>query len=167
MRYWPPPSPSLPQPTPACPPAHWSGHHVGPLRASCLDSLEDVHLPLHFDSLNLSHGGDEHSSAGHAVTVGWGQEREEVEVKRRWEMRAHCPLCWHYSNTHPLTRTWPGSALWHCAGTSPPPPSAGGREGWKGGHDVATADSGTPLHWGGRDGPVKGKGGQVEVTFGS
>ena len=70
------PSPSLsipPTAHPCLPPAHWSGHHVRPLGASCLDSLEDVHLPLHFDPLNLSHGGDEHSSAGHAVTVGGGR----------------------------------------------------------------------------------------------
>ena len=49
--------------------AYWSGHHVWPLRASCLDSLEDVHFTLHFDPLNLSHGSDEHTSAGHAITV--------------------------------------------------------------------------------------------------
>ena len=59
--------------------AYWSGHHVRPLRASCLDSLEDVHLTLHFDPLNLSHGGDEHTSARHAVTVGGGEEGEVVD----------------------------------------------------------------------------------------
>lgn len=48
-----------------------------PLGASCLDSLEDVHLTLHFDPLNLGHGGDKHTSAGHAVTV-WGEEKGEV-----------------------------------------------------------------------------------------
>ena len=47
---------------------------LGPLRASCLDSLEDYHLPLHFDPLNLSHGGDEHSSAGHAATTAEGRK---------------------------------------------------------------------------------------------
>ena len=75
-------APSPLQPSPAFPPAHWSGHHVRPLGASCLDSLEDVHHPLHFDPLNLSHGGDEHSSAGHAVTEGeGGQEGEEGDSK--------------------------------------------------------------------------------------
>ena len=68
-----------PQPTTACPIAYWSGHHVRPLGASCLDSLEDVHLALHFDPLNLSHGGDEHTSAGHAITVGGGEEGEVVD----------------------------------------------------------------------------------------
>ena len=60
------------QPTIACPIAYWSGHHVRPLGASCLDSLEDVHLALHFDPLDLGHGGDEHTSVGHAVAV-WGR----------------------------------------------------------------------------------------------
>ena len=50
-----------------------------PLGASCLDSLEDVHLTLHFDPLNLSHGGDEHTSAGHAITVGGGEEGEVMD----------------------------------------------------------------------------------------
>ena len=52
-----------------CPISYWSGDHVWPLRASCLDSLEDVHFTLHFDPLNLSHGSDKHTSAGHAITV--------------------------------------------------------------------------------------------------
>ena len=57
-----------------------------PLGASCLDSLEDVHLPLHFDPLNLSHGGDEHSSAGHAVTGGrTGRRGGESEEEERGE----------------------------------------------------------------------------------
>ena len=69
----------MPQPTTACPIAYRSGHHVRPLGASCLDSLEDVHLTLHFDPLNLSHGGDEHTSAGHAITVGGWEEGEVVD----------------------------------------------------------------------------------------